>query len=379
LEESKTRTWAEVDLSAIEDNVRNMRSRLPDGCRFLGVVKADAYGHGAVPVAKRLERCGADYLAVACIDEAEELRAAGIQLPILILGATPADCALRLSELDVTQAVGSLAMGRAFSEKLTAAGRTLKVHLKLETGMGRTGFDVKRGDVSGAAETVRLPGLVPEGVFTHFAVSDEPARDGCDEYTKMQFRVFMDAVAKIEREADMRFQIRHCTNSGAMINYPEYYLDMVRPGIDLYGLYPGAERGNVVLRPAMALRSRIAAVTEHEAGDSISYGCTFTAPKKIRLAVVPIGYADGLHRVLSGKIDVLIHGVRCRQVGRICMDMCMVDVTDVPDVQEGDTATIFGADGAEEISVDELAHLAGTISYELLCAVSPRVPRVYIG
>ncbi len=379
MDDCKKRTWAEIDLSAIEDNVRSMKSKLPAGCRFLGVVKADAYGHGAVPVAKRLEQYGADYLAVACIDEAEELRAAGVRLPILIFGATAADYAVQLAELGVTQAVSSLEMARAFSEKLAAAGKTLRVHLKLETGMGRTGFDVKRGDVADAVEAVRLPGLDPEGVFTHFAVSDEPARAGCDAYTQKQFQIFTDAIASIEREAGLKFRIRHCTNSGAMVNYPAFCLDMVRPGIDLYGLYPGAERGEVTLRPAMALRSRIAAVTEHEAGDAISYGCTFTAQRKIRLAVVPIGYADGLHRTLSGKIEVLIHGVRCRQVGRICMDMCMVDVTDVPDVREGDTATIFGTDGSESISVDELAEKAGTISYEMLCAVSPRVPRVYLG
>lgn len=379
MEDCKKRTWAEIDLTAIEDNVRNMKAKLPEGCRFLGVVKADAYGHGAVPVAKRLESCGADYLAVACIDEAEELRGAGIRLPILILGATPADYAARLSELGVTQAVSSPEMARAYSEKLTAAGKTLKVHLKLETGMGRTGFDVKGGNVAAAAEAVRLPGLETEGAFTHFAVSDEPNRAGCDAYTRKQFQIFLDAVTEIEYETGRKISICHCANSGAMINYPEFYLDMVRPGIDLYGLYPAKERGEIVLRPAMALRSRIAAITDHEAGDSISYGCTYTVTRKTRLAVVPIGYADGLHRALSGKIDILIHGKRCAQVGRICMDMCMVDVTGVPDVQIGDIATIFGSDGGETISADELAEAAGTISYELLCAVSPRVPRVYIG
>lgn len=379
MEECKKRTWAEIDLSAIADNVRAIKACLPEGCRFLGVVKADAYGHGALAVSKRLEQCGADYLAVACIDEAEELRAAGIMLPILILGTTPTELAPRLSELGVTQTIGTLDDARAFSERLAAAGRTLKVHIKLETGMGRLGFDVKRGDVAAALEAVRLPGLVPEGVFTHFAVSDEPARAGCDAYTRMQFRTFLDAVGKIERGAGMKFAIRHCVNSGAMVNYPAFCLDMVRPGIDLYGLYPGSERGALTLRPAMALRSRIAAVVEHEAGDSISYGCTFTAAHKMRVAVVPIGYADGLHRVLSEKISFLIHGVRCPQIGRICMDMCMVDVSGVPDARAGDVATIFGSDGGETISVDELAEKAGTISYELLCAVSPRVPRVYIG
>ena len=371
------RTWAEIDLSAIEENVRAMTAKLPDGCRFLGVVKADAYGHGAVPVAMRLEVCGCGYLAVACIDEAVELRKAGIKLPILILGMTAADCAKALVDLDVTQTVGDLATAKAYSKALDGTGKKLKVHIKLETGMGRLGFDVKNGDVSNAVEAVQLPGLLPEGVFTHFAVSDEPAREDCDAYTRKQFRAFLDAVSEIERRADMKFAIRHCTNSGAMINYPETYLDMVRPGIALYGLYPAKEHSGIALRPAMSLRSRIAAVTEHEAGDSIGYGCTFTAQRASRFAVVPIGYADGLHRVLSNRIEVLLHGKRCPQVGRICMDMCMVDVTDVPDVRAGDIATIFGADGRERISVDELAEKAGTISYELLCAVSPRVPRVY--
>ncbi len=245
--------------------------------------------------------------------------------------------------------------------------------------MGRLGFDVKNRDVSNAVEAVQLPNLQPEGVFTHFAVSDEPSREGCEAYTRRQFKAFMDATSEIERRANIKFDIRHCTNSGAMINYPETYLDMVRPGIALYGLYPAKEQGGIALRPAMSLRSRIAAVTDHAAGDSIGYGCTFTAKRPSRFAVIPVGYADGLHRALSNKLEFLIHGKRCPQVGRICMDMCMVDVTGAPDVKAGDVATIFGADGKETISVNELAEKAGTISYELLCAVSPRVPRVYVG
>lgn len=379
MEDYKKRTWAEIDLSAIENNVRAMTAKLPAGCRFLGVVKADAYGHGAVPVTKRLEKCGCSYLAVACIDEAEELRKAGIEMPILILGATAAEYAETLSDLDATQALGDVATARAYAKALDETGKKLKVHIKLETGMGRLGFDVKNGDVSNAVEAVQLPNLQPEGVFTHFAVSDEPSREGCEAYTRKQFQAFTDAISEIERRANIKFGIRHCTNSGAMINYPETYLDMVRPGIALYGLYPAKEQGQIALCPAMSLRSRIVAVTDHAAGDSIGYGCAFTAKRSSRFAVIPIGYADGLHRVLSNKLEVLIHGKRCPQVGRICMDMCMVDVTDVPDVKAGDVATIFGADGKETISVDALAEKAGTISYELLCAVSPRVPRVYVG
>ncbi|MGI5984920.1 MAG: alanine racemase [Clostridiales bacterium] len=373
--ENTKRTWAEINLSAINCNYRSMREKLPENCKFMGVVKADAYGHGAVPIAGFLEKAYCDYLAVAFIDEAEELRNAGNKLPILILGATPVEFVERLTKLNVTQTVSNLETAREYSEALSKLGEKLKIHIKLETGMGRLGFNVKNGDVNEVVSMLSFPNLEAEGIYTHFSVSDEPSKD---EYTHRQFRVFCEAVDKIEKEAGVDFAIRHCVNSGAMVNYPKMYLDMVRPGLALYGMYPGAEKGDISLSPAMELKSRIAAVTEHEAGDCISYGAAFTADKKMRIAVLPIGYADGLHRVLSNKIDVLIHGRRCRQIGRICMDMCMVDVTEVPDAKAGDVATIFGQDGEESISVNELAEKAGTISYELVCAVSQRVPRVYI-
>lgn len=373
--DSKKRTWADIKISAIGYNYYSMRAKLPKDCKFMGVVKADAYGHGAIQVARYLEIIHCDYLGVACIDEAEELRNAGNKLPILILGTTPAEFADRLIKLNVTQTIGSLELAEEYSKVISKLGETLKIHLKLETGMGRQGFDVKSGDVSEAVSALALPGLEAEGIYTHFAVSDEPSKE---DYTRRQFKTFTDAVEKIESVSGAHFAIKHCANSGAMINYPEMYLDMVRPGLALYGLFPNGEKDKLDLAPAMELKSRIIAVSEHEAGDCISYGCTFTADKKMRVAVLPIGYADGLHRVLSGKIDVLIHGVRCKQIGRICMDMCMVDITHIPDVKIGDIATIFGHDGEDEIiSVEEQAQKAGTISYELICAVSQRVPRVY--
>ncbi len=366
------RTWAEIHLDNIAGNVLAMREKLPAGCRFLGVVKADAYGHGAVPVAKKLESIGCEYLAVACIDEAIELREAGVKAPILILGYTPPVCAGELVRYGITQAVGSLAMARALSEK--AGDKRVRAHIKLETGMGRTGFRVLNPqELNEAAEALKLPGLDVEGVFTHFAVSDEFG----DPFTQEQFSRFTNAVSALEASRGRRFDVRHCANSGAVINYPEYSLDMVRPGIATYGLYPAKETGGILLRPGMSLRSRIVQVTSHEAGDTISYGRKFRADGPMRIAVVPIGYADGLHRTLSGQLEVLIRGRRCRQLGRICMDMCMVDVTALGDARPGEVATIFGRDGDMEISVDELAEKAGTISYELLCAVSPRVPRVY--
>jgi len=374
MEDLRKRTWAEIRLGNIEHNVNAMRACLPSGCRFLGVVKANAYGHGAGAVARRLEQIGCDYLAVAAIDEAAELRRAGITLPILILGRTPPEYAQELARMEITQAVGALADAQAMSA-LLLPGETVKIHLKLETGMGRTGFPADSEAAFGEMlRVLALPNLAPEGIFTHFAVSDEFG----DPFTARQLERFTRMASALEKASGRTFAIKHCANSGAMINYPETYLDMVRPGLATYGLYPAAERGRLKLLPAMELKSRVYAITEHAPGDSVSYGRTFIAEKPMRLAVVPIGYADGLHRVLSGKMDVLIRGTRARQVGRICMDMCMVDVTHIPDCRVGDVVTIFGRDGDAFLPVEEQAEKAGTISYELVCAVSPRVPRVVV-
>lgn len=373
MNELQKRTWAEIRLDHITHNMCAMREKLPEGCKFLGVVKANAYGHGAVQVARQLEKSGCDYLAVACLDEALELRQAGIGLPILILGYTDPAYAGELLSNDITQTVGSFAMAKALSDN--ANGRAVRVHLKLETGMGRTGFRVNsRQEMDEALATLQLPGLVIEGVFTHFAVSDEYG----DPFTAVQFDSFMQAVEQLQAAWGQRFTIRHCANSGAVINYRQYCLDMVRPGIATYGHYPASEQGGIELRPAMELKTRVTQITQHEPGDTVSYGRTFTVQSPMRLAVLSIGYADGLRRNLSDNMEVLIRGQRARQVGRICMDMCMVDVTHIPDVQPGDVATVFGRDGDEFISVDEMADRVGTISYELLCAVSPRVPRIYL-
>lgn len=374
MQDIRKRTWAEISLENIEYNFRSMKSRLPAGCLFTGVVKADAYGHGAVPVARRLEKAGCDYFAVACIDEAAALRQAGITRPILILGRTPPYMARELAEMDITQTVSSLADAEEMS-RLLRENESLKIHIKLETGMGRTGFYTgNAGDFEAIQSVMRLPGLKAEGIFTHFAVSDEYG----DPFTEYQFTRFTDTVSALEDSTGYRFRIKHCANSGAMINYRKTYLDMVRPGLATYGLYPAAEKGGIDLCPAMELKTRVYAITEHTAGDSISYGRTYVAPAPRRLAVLPIGYADGLHRTLSNKLEVLINGRRAKQVGRICMDMCMVDITDIPSCAVGDTVTVFGHDGENFLPVEELAEKAGTISYELVCAVSPRVPRVYL-
>jgi len=376
--EGKKRAWAEVKVSAIQYNCFKFKDLVPSGCKVMAVVKANAYGHGAVNVSKIAEKSGCEYLAVACLDEAEQLREAGIKLPILILGYTPAEFVCRAAELGCTQALVSLEAAREYSRALEKGGKTLKVHLKLETGMGRQGFNVKGGDVSNAVSALTLPGFEPEGVFTHFAVADEPVKD---DYTVKQFKTFTEAVEKIEAQSGVKFALKHCANSAAALAHPEMCLDMVREGISLYGIQPVEAKEPVDLARAMEVKARVLQVTELEPGDSVSYGCRFTADRKMKVAVVALGYADGLRRSLSGKIDFIIRDRRCPQIGTICMDMCMVDVTGLEEVKAEDIAVYFGHEprnGRELITVDEVAEKAGTIPYEILCAVSPRVPRLYI-
>ena len=379
METEQKRTWREISLSNLEHNYRALRAMLPAGCRFLGIVKANAYGNGAVRVARKLEELGCEYLAVACVDEAADLRGAGVTTPILILGSTPADYAGELLRLNLTQTVFDLDSAQALSEAAVRAGKKLKIHVKLDTGMSRLGFlcDEEHMDASveAVARLCALPGLEHEGIFTHFSDSD-----GSEEYTMLQFTRFLDALKRLE-EQGVTFPIRHCANSGAVLNYPSTHLDMVRPGLSLYGHYPDPSCEGLDgpgLLPVMELKSRVSAVRSLPAGTVVSYGRTFTLQRDSRLAVLPLGYADGLHRACSNQMEVLIHGHRVPIVGRICMDMCMADVTDVPGVQADDIATVYGRDGGEDLPIEEAARAAGTIQYELLCAISERVPRVYL-
>ena len=365
------RTWAEIDLARLDENYREIRRVLPEGCRFAGLCKANAYGHGAAQVARRLEALGAEYIAVSCYEEAVDLREAGVGSDILILAPSPVFLAENIARLGCTQTIGDLDAALGMSERLYGTGLTLRCHLKLETGMGRTGFRTGAdGELAQVLEALRLPGLEWTGVFTHFAVSDEPDSN----FTQLQFERFVSAVRELEELSQRPLGIKHCANSGAVVNFRQTCLDMVRPGLLLYGLYPGAERGGLDLKPVMSVKTRVAEITHHRAGDTISYGRTFTCPRDMTIAVIPIGYADGLPRRLSGQFSVSVNGRRAPQVGTICMDMCMLDVSDMPSVRVGDIVTVFG----DEPLAGELAEKAGTISYELLCAVSPRVPRVYL-
>jgi len=373
IDKREARTWAEIDMDALEHNYRSLRAMLPRSCKFLGLVKADAYGHGAVPVARKLEQLGADMLAVACASEGEELRRAGIQLPILCLGQTVPQLAQELFQWDITQTVEDLETGRALSQAAMAAGKTLTIHVKLDTGMGRLGFRWGDGDEDAVADEIAalcaLPGLRAQGLFTHFA-----AADGDEAYTMEQLTRFLDAKAALESRG-IAFEIYHCGSSAAVLHYPCTHMDMARPGIALYGYYPDeAARGldGPGLVPVMTVKSRITAVRAMPAGAKVSYGCTATLERDSRVAVLPIGYGDGLPRSLSNKLQVQIRGRACPILGRICMDMCMADVTDLPQVRAGEVAAIYGPG-----LTDRAAEQAGTISYELLSALSPRVPRIY--
>ena len=369
-----TRTWAEISLGNLEHNYRALRACAPVS-KFLATVKANAYGHGAIPVARRLVELGADYLAVACLDEAAALRAAGITAPVLVLGDTPPQLAEEAVALGVTQTVFTPELAQALSAAAGAAGTRAKIHLKADTGMSRLGV-LDHDPQRAAAEIAALcapPHLEPEGIFTHFADAD-----GDEAYTMLQFTRFLDVLDELREKYGRTFAIRHCAASAAVLNYPCTHMDMVRPGIALYGHYPAPSCQGLDgpgLRPVMALYSRVAAVRDLPGGTPVSYGRTAClGGDGGRLAVLPIGYADGFHRALSNKSGVWLDG-ECRPIiGRVCMDMCMAGLSPSARVRPGDVAEVFGG----HLPIERHAQAAGTISYELLCADAPRVPRVYL-
>ena len=372
------RTWAEVDFDKLAHNYHALRGLAPAGTKYLGLVKADAYGHGAVPVTKKLEELGADYLGVACLDEAIEVREAGVKTPILILGCTSSIYAAELVKYNITQACYDLEYAKELSAGAQKAGGTITVHIQCDTGMTRLGFmcheDTMEKSASEIIEAVKLPGLIAEGIFTHFSDSD-----GSEEYTMLQFGRFQDIIQRV-RDLGYEFEIRHCANSAATLLYPATYLDMIRPGIVQFGHFPDAKMDHALcdLVPVLELKSRVATVRDVPANTPVSYGRTNTLTRPSRLAVIPVGYGDGFCRGFSNKLTVLINGKKLPIVGRICMDMCMVDVTDAPDVKEGDVAILYGSDGTNDQPVEAGAEIMNTISYELLCVLTKRIPRIYL-
>lgn len=374
MESTLRRTWAEIDLDALKNNYTKIREYIGEKVKFLGVVKADAYGHGAVQVGKTLEELGADYLAVSSIDEGMELRLNGINMPILVLGHTPKEQVANLINYNITQTVTCMAKAVEYSEEAVRLDRTLKVHIKVDTGMSRLGYLCDGEYFSTGAEGIysacTMPGIEAEGIFTHFAVSDEE-EESCREYTEHQFRLFIDIIEAVEKKWGKKFAIHHCANTGAVANYKETLLDMVRPGLLLYGYGPYAEKLN--LKPVMSLKTTVSTVKIYPEGTSVSYGRLFKTKRPTRTGVLPYGYADGFFRVLSDKAMLMTEEGPVRQIGRICMDMCMIDITDAQSVDVGSEIEVFGKSNPIEV----LADMAGTIPYELTCAVSKRVPRIY--
>ena len=369
------RTWAEINLNALAHNYNTLRERIGSNVKFLGVVKADAYGHGSVQVSRLLEKLGADYLAVSSIDEAIELRHNGLTMPILILGHTPKEEVGELIKNNITQAVTCKAKALEYSEEAVKCNGTLKIHIKVDTGMSRLGYlcdgDYFDSGVEGICEGCELPGLMPEGIFTHFAVSDEPGEE-CRAYTKHQFELFTSVIDAVEKKLGKKFQIRHCANTGAVAKYPETWLDMVRPGLLLYGYGEFAEE--LGLKPVMSLKTTVSTIKTYPAGTAISYGGIYKTDKKTRMGVVPYGYADGFFRCLSNRYELMTSEGLVPQRGKICMDMCMIDLTDKMGVDVGSEVEIFG----DNNPIEKMAELAGTIPYELTCAVSKRVTRIYM-
>ena len=361
------RTWAEVDLDAVEHNFLAAKNHLPKNMKLLATVKANAYGHDAVTVTKLLEG-KADYFALAAMDEAVQLRQAGIRTPLLVLGPVlPADYE-RAAKYDVALTVSSLTEAKAIS----ALDKKITVHFALDTGMSRIGFPCTEIAAQEIRQAASLPGIYAEGLFSHFAMADSKDKS----YANLQAENFR----RMQRWIGVEFPICHLYNSAAIVDLePEF--DMVREGIILYGLLPSDEVdlsriGGV--KPAMALRSHVSFVKTLPAGTPVSYGCTYVTEKESVIATVMAGYADGVPRLLSGCGEVIVRGIKAPIVGRVCMDQFMVDVTHIPGVCAGDVVTIIGTDGSETITADEVADKAQTIGYELVCGIAPRVSRVYL-
>jgi len=369
------RAWAEVNLDNIAHNVKEIRRITDKKAEVMGVVKADAYGHGVLEVARTLIENGVTRLAVSMLDEAIQLRQNGIEVPILILSYTDPIRAEEIILNDVTQTVFSHDLAEALSDAAVRLNKNVKIHIKIDTGMTRVGFMPGYSAVKNVEKISKLPRIIVEGLFTHFASADETDRS----YTYMQFERFMSIVSELNR-IGVYIPIKHVCNSAGIIEYPEMHLNMVRPGIALYGMYPSDEvhKDKIDLKPAMTLKANIILVKEVEPGTCISYGRIFKTQRASKIATLPIGYADGYTRLLTGKGKVLVNGQLVPIVGKICMDQCMIDVTDVEgDVNVGDEAVLFGIQNGKEIKIEDLAKEIGTINYEIACIVGKRIPRVY--
>lgn len=371
-----SRVCAVISLDAVEENFKNMRANINPETKMIAVVKTDGYGHGAVPVAKLVE----DYhyiwgFAVATAEEAQILRRNQIQKPVLILGYTFEEHNEMLVRLDIRPVVFKLETAKALSEEAARQGKTVNIHLALDTGMSRIGFTDTKESIEVILEIAKLPNLKIEGLFTHFARSDEA--DKTSAWGQLaRYQDFLEQLSA----AGIRIPLKHCSNSAGIIDLPEANMDAVRPGISIYGIYPSSEvkKEKVPLKPVMQLKSHIVYIKELEAGIPVSYGGTFVTEKKTKVATIPVGYGDGYPRSLSGKGWVLIHGKKAPILGRVCMDQFMVDISDIDEAKELDEVTLFGESEGAILPVEDLSSICGRFSYEFVCDIGKRIPRIYV-
>ncbi|MBQ7092819.1 MAG: alanine racemase [Clostridia bacterium] len=367
------RAWAQIDLAAMTHNFNIAKST---GKKVMCVIKANAYGHGAVPCGLHLQQLGADFFAVACLAEAIELRRGGISKPILILGYTPAEYAAELAQHDITQTVYDMESAKALSTEAAKAGVTIDAHVKVDTGMSRIGIYAQNKEAaSAAAEEIEgiysLPNLVVKGVYTHFSVADDMDQTRYTNWQLSNYKAVLDALSA----KGIHPELRHAGNTAAIMNHPDSHFDMIRAGIMLYGMYPDGVHRNGPLRPVMTLKSRVAQIRELPAGASVSYGRTYETKKPTRMAVITAGYADGHPRRISDDSYDIISGRSFPQIGRICMDMHMLDITGDDTVKVGDEVSLWGGEG---MTAEQVAERVGTLNYELTCLITPRIARVYI-
>lgn len=370
------RVHADIDLDAVQFNFDQMSKNIPQGTKIMAVVKTDAYGHGAVPLASFMEPCEKLWgFATATVDEAVELRQAGIKKPILILGYTFPECYTHIVKNEIRQTIFTLDMAKALSQEAVRQNKKAYIHIKLDTGMGRIGYQNAKEAAADAEKISKLPMLEIEGVFTHFANADTSSQ----ENTLRQLEKFDEMIEAMEA-VGVTFSLKHCANSAGIIELTDQKFDLVRAGIISYGLWPSDEvkKDVVQLKPILSLKSHVVYVKEVEPGCAVSYGSTWVAEEKRKIATIPIGYGDGYPRSLSNKGYVLIKGCKAPIVGRVCMDQMMVDVTDIPEeIRVGDRVTLIGQDGDLTITAEEIGDLSGRFNYELVCDLGNRIPRIY--
>lgn len=367
------RVYAKIDLDTISENIKAAKNTLKNGTKIMAIIKADGYGHGAVPIARELNDL-VDAYGVAIVEEGIELRNSGIDKPILILGYTAVEQLNEVIAYDITQTVFQFEIAKQMDEEAKRQGKVAKVHIKIDTGMGRIGYQPCRESIEEIIKISKLENIDIEGIFTHFACADMKDKTSADE----QLATFVRFTTELA-DAGVNIRLKHASNSAGIVDMNYANLDMVRCGITTYGLYPSEEvnKYNLAIKPAMELKTHVSYVKELEAGHGIGYGSTFVTDKLMRIATIPVGYGDGFSRALSNRGRVLIHGKSAPIVGRVCMDQFMIDVSAIPEAEQGDVVTLIGRDGSEEITVEEIGCLSYSFNYEVVCNVGKRIPRIY--